>query len=123
MKHGQEYYGRIIRGVQFFDSKILLFFEDCVVSIVDQQSCCETRYFHTDYNIADLVGKVLNRIEQKDTVCGKDDGTHGNVIDVIFLEIQAGTECVSFAAYNRHNGYYGSVNIEIKVVAEEDSDG
>lgn len=114
MKLGQEYYGNIIRGAHFFESKIILFFTDYIVAIEDKQSCCETRYFHTDDNIADLIGKHLNRIEQKNTVYGKDDDTYGNVTAITFLEIQAGTDCVSFAAYNRHNGYYGSVNIEIE---------
>lgn len=119
MKLGQEYYGKVITGVWYTDRQIYLNFDGCGIEIEDLQSCCETRYFHTDDNIADLIGKPLNRIEQKDTKYGVDDGTHGNVTDVTFLEIQAGTECVSIAAYNHHNGYYGSCNITIEDVTED----
>ena len=123
---GQEYYGKRIIAAKYDKSTIYLLLEDGCIAIDDRQSCCETRYFHTEDNLQDLVGHRLAKIEVK---CGGNGPApaprwpRDYVREISFLEIQAGHETVTFTAYNIHNGYYGSCNIEVEETEWSDKDG
>ena len=69
------------------------------------QSCCESRYMHTDDQFDFLVGADLLDLELKD---GPDEeGEYGDSKDCQFLVIKTSQGEVTIANYNEHNGYYG----------------
>lgn len=113
----ETYYGRKITDARLANDEIRLTFDDGVtIRIWDAgQSCCESRYTRTDDNPADLVGKVLTKIEVKEAP-DQEGKWYGDVHEIAFLEIQAGDETVTFSTHNEHNGYYGGFGLALEQV-------
>ena len=107
-----DYYGRIIANAEFADNELRLDFKGGgKVKIFDGAwGCCEKRYMSTDDDPKDLVGKTLTSIETKDgPTTGDNSGEH----EIQFLEVRAGSETVTFAMHNEHNGYYGGFDMRV----------
>ena len=81
----------------------------------DGQSCCETRYMHTDDDLKYFVGAQLWNAEvregpAKQVECGEEEETQ-------FLVITTSKGQFTVVNYNIHNGYYGGFDIKAVMVA------
>jgi hypothetical protein len=72
------------------------------------QSCCETRYMHTDDKLEDFVGAVLQNIEIQD---GPEKMLDYDVQESQFLVVTTSKGVFTVVNYNEHNGYYGGFAI------------
>jgi len=81
----------------------------------DGQSCCESRYMHTDDDLSLFVGAKLLGAETKDAPNVVDDDDYGEH-EVQFLEVQTDRGVFTMSSHNEHNGFYGGFSI--RVVAE-----
>lgn len=153
---------RVIRSIGFEDVKIKIDDQDYSwangekrqalvivlesgwrVVLVDRagQSCCESRYMHTDDDLDSLVGETLVSIRhgggdsRTSHYCGIEDGELGNEVatldepegcycdgveEVEFALIQTNRDSVTVGTYNSHNGYYGGLDLALVVY---DADG
>lgn len=73
----------------------------------DGQSCCESRYMHTDDNLSDFIGASLQggEVRAEDEI--GDYGAGGARKDSAFLIISTSIGQFTIVNYNEHNGYYG----------------
>lgn len=103
--------GKTIRKAELSQDVVRLYFTDGSHLAVedDGQSCCERRYMSTDDDIGFLAGKVLVGVQVKDAPDIEDED--GEYHEVQFLEVMTNKGCVTFAAHNEHNGYYGGFHI------------
>ena len=80
----------------------------------DGQSCCETRYMHTDDRLSDFVGAELRDAEiRTGTETEEDYETKESQFLIVFTSLGEFT----MVNYNEHNGWYGG----FAMVAEEES--
>lgn len=96
-----------IDAVSLSEDRLSLTFEDgTTLSLWDDgQSCCESRWMHTDDDLTQLVGNKLVNIEVES---GPDEvGEWGDSKDSQFLRIVTDKSHVTVVNYNSHNGYYG----------------
>lgn len=77
----------------------------------DGQSCCESRYMHTDDNLKDFIGATILKFQLKDGPEIEEDH------EVQFLEIDTTKGPITFANHNKHNGYYGGFAIVAKIIS------
>jgi len=108
--------GKQIESIKFDEDRIVISFTDgkgIMIYDDDGQSCCETRYIHTD--VTDLSyynNTILNDI---DVVDGPDiDNDYYSVHETQFLYIHTSLGVIDFVTHNEHNGYYGGFDIVIK---------
>lgn len=88
--------------IQFDNGDILRIYDD-------GQSCCESRWIHTDDDLAYHVGAQLLNAELVD---GPDPDQAGHeVLDVQFLQITTSKGVFTVVNYNSHNGYYGGFSL------------
>jgi len=80
----------------------------------DGQSCCESRYMHTDDKLDDFVGATLLDAEVRDG--GEEPAEYGDVKESQFLVITTSIGQFTVVNYNEHNGYYGGFAIVAKWV-------
>lgn len=105
-KKPSDYFGRKIVGATFDDKELRLTFSDGVtISLYDDgQSCCESRYFTSDDEVRDLVGRTLVDIGGGTAKAPAGDECH----DMDFVDVKTETGVTfSFCAHVEHNGYYG----------------
>lgn len=103
--------GKEVASAVLSDSEARLGFTDgtSIYFSDDGQSCCETRYFTSDDDLADLVGGTFVFADVVSVDYEDDDEVH----EVAFLKIQSSTGSVTVEAHNRHNGYYGGFSIRV----------
>lgn len=109
--------GGVIRNLKMEDSELLLVLDDGTLTLKDDgQNCCESRYMTCDDNLAEFIGahftglyiKRYNAIPQQPD---EDGITRSDMHEVQWLEIVTSKGCITIAAHNEHNGYYGGFNI------------
>lgn len=112
-KNPEDYYGRGVLDASFNNSEIHLTFDDGIKIKIwdDTQTCCEKRYMTCDDNVKDLIGKKLISIKTKEHRIQEEE--YGYEHEIVFLEIKAGHETVTFANHNEHNGYYGGFYLSL----------
>ena len=76
-----------------------------IVLFDDGRSCCESRYVHTDDDLAAFAGAVFNgcEIREAPNLTDDDSGVH----EVQFLLVHTSLGVVTIETHNEHNGYYG----------------
>lgn len=77
------------------------------------QSCCESRYMHTDDKLETLVGETLREIYVGEG--GVNEGEWGDCKEFQFLHICTLTDVVVVGTYNEHNGYYGGLDLAVSI--------
>lgn len=78
------------------------------------QSCCESRYMHTDDKLESLVGEVLREIYIGEGGAQVDE-EWGDCKEFQFLHICTNTDAVVVGTYNEHNGYYGGLDLAVTI--------
>lgn len=107
--------GKKIAGLSLGEDDALHFvFEDSskIKLYDDGQSCCESRYMHTDDDLSHFVGANLLGAEVRDAPNEPDEyGEH----EVQFLIVNTSIGSFTMASHNEHNGYYGGFLIKAAV--------
>lgn len=81
----------------------------------DGQSCCETRYMHTDDDLKYFVGAQLWNAEVREGPAKQVEW--GEEEETQFLVITTSKGQFTVVNYNIHNGYYGGFDIKAVMVA------
>lgn len=115
----EEFYGRKIQDVIFTEESMTLKFEDGRgIQIIDAgQDCCEHRYMTTDDNVADLIGGMLRKIEEKP---GPEVEEEYDVHETCFVEVATQDDHIIITNHNEHNGYYGGFLMRVFVVGTDE---
>lgn len=87
----------------------LVFMDDC------PQSCCESRYMHTDDDLSALVGETLVNVRHG----GCNEEGDDVVIEAEFVIIQTDRDSAVIGTYNSHNGYYGGLDLSMSMYDPE----
>lgn len=110
--------GKRITSMTVEEKAATLSFDDGTRLIItdEAQSCCETRYLHTDDDLAFIAGCTLLAIEEAPSQAAtKEDENDWCVHDVCFIHIQTSGGRVTLQTHNEHNGYYGGFCIAAKL--------
>jgi hypothetical protein len=94
----------------FADGSALLLFDD-------GQSCCESRYMHTDDPLEAFVGATLENIEGKCTQAGGEgwiDDHYVGCHEIMFIHITTSIGVFVLETHNEHNGYYGGFVVRLQ---------
>lgn len=89
---------------EFDDNSGLLLF-DCA------RSCCESRYMHTDDDLAPFVGATFLGVEIRDGPVEVEDDW-GGTKETQFMDVKTSKGMFQVCTYNEHNGYYGGILIQ-----------
>lgn len=103
----QENMGKVITALDIDEERLLFTFADGnkMKLFDDGQDCCEQRYMHTDDNIQDFVGAILQGAEVRD---GPEEISEWEEpIESAFLIISTSIGQFTVVNYNEHNGHYG----------------
>ena len=95
------------------DELRIAFTDGTGVALYDNgQSCCESRYMHTDDDLKSYVGAVLldGEIREAPSVSENPCDYH----DVEFLDIKTSVGVLTVSNHNEHNGYYGGFAVRAK---------
>lgn len=114
MTIGTQFYGRRIVGATLTDDALRLVFDDgTVIRLWDNnQQCCENRYFTCDDPMTKIIGGRLVGIESKD---GPIEEMAWNYNETTFVEVRTDACFITLAAHNDHNGYYGGIELKIRI--------
>jgi hypothetical protein len=82
--------------------------------VSDQPDCCARHYMVTDDDLASIVGAKLLDVIVKENVDVKDED--GEVLETMFFDIITSKGTLNFRSHNSHNGYYGGVGVNFKVI-------
>jgi hypothetical protein len=82
----------------------------------DARSCCESRYMHTDDDLAPYIGSKLKGAEVAEGPAPIETSDY-EVKETAFLKVKTTKGTFTVVSYNNHNGYYGGISIR----AREDS--
>lgn len=104
------------------DGGLLLAFDDgCTLALYDDgRSCCESRYMTTDEDLSGIAGRVLVDVELNDAPDVEDE--YGETHEIQFLRVITDGATYVFASHNEHNGYYGGIDINVKIVSTNTDD-
>ncbi len=83
------------------------------------RSCCESRYLHTDDDLAYYAGAMYLGAELRDG--GSTEGEYGDTSESQFLLVNTSKGTFTVVAYNDHNGYYGGISFGVDILPEEQS--
>ena len=104
---------KIIKDVrldQDDNSLRFVFNDESKIKLFDNgQSCCESRYMHTDDDLAYHIGAQLLKAEIKEAPDQPDE--YGDVHEVEFLVITTSKGVFTMSNHNEHNGYYGGFSV------------
>lgn len=82
------------------------------------QSCCESRYITCDDDVGSLVGGVFYGV-RKSTArrewVANDKEYHGEVHEVVFIDVVTSVGSITLCTHNEHNGYYGGFDVTIRM--------
>ncbi len=103
------------------DALVFRFTDGTAIQLRDEgQSCCETRYMHTDDKLSDFVGAQFLGARTQDAPSGPvpyTDGEH----EIQFLIVRTSIGEFTIETHNEHNGYYGGFSVEASVVEGENA--
>lgn len=103
------------------DALVFHFTDGTAMQLRDEgQSCCETRYMHTDDKLSDFVGAQFlgAGVQVAPSIPTKEyDDEH----EIQFLIVKTSIGEFTVETHDVHNGYYGGFAIEASVVAEENT--
>lgn len=80
----------------------------------DGQSCCESRWMHTDDDLPYFSGTTLLNVELKDGPV--EEGEYGDAKESQFLVVTTSKGSFTMVNYNNHNGYYGGFYVKAEVL-------
>ena len=83
----------------------------------DGQSCCESRWMHTDDDLAYHVGATLLNGEVRDGP-EEQEGEYGECKESQFLILTTSKGQFTMVNYNEHNGYYGGFGVVVREVPD-----
>jgi hypothetical protein len=109
--------GREILSIALTDDAFFILFSDIALKLQDNgQACCESRYFHTDDDLAAFVGSRFMGFEIRD---GPTEDIRGDDKESQFLLISTDRGVCTVVAYVLHGGYYGGFQITAEVLGIE----
>jgi hypothetical protein len=101
----QSMINKTITKLEIHDNALYIHFENEAIRIWDDgQSCCETRWMHTDDDLSVFVGSHFISAEVRD---GPEKRSGWVDIESQFLLITTDLGTATIVNYNEHNGYYG----------------
>ena len=114
MENLDKYINKTISEARLEGSTLVLKFNDNTkIELYDNgQSCCESRYMHTDDDLSYYSDSVLLGIELLNG-CSEGDN-HDIIKESQFLHVKTSKGTFTMVNYNEHNGYYGGFSIDIK---------
>lgn len=127
MRNCEACFGKVIARMELLalgdDGLRITFTDKTTLEISDAgQSCCETRYMRTDDDMAMHIGATLTGVQVKEAA--DVNPCHGDLHEVVFMEVLTSNGHVTFSNHNEHNGYYGGFLLSAKTgVVEEETHG
>lgn len=116
----EPFFDKEIKNIYCDRDKLTIEFEKGIVYITDNDySCCESRYMHSDDNLASLIGNRFVDVFLKGDSTEYCEDDIEEVIENLFLEIKTDKDSAILTMYNSHNGYYGGFNPLIEVAINE----
>ncbi len=99
--------GKTIAALEIVENELIFTFDnDSKMKLFDDgQSCCETRYMHTDDNLQDFIGSMLQGAEVREGA--EETSEWGESKESEFLIVSTSKGQFTIVNYNEHNGYYG----------------
>lgn len=99
--------GKIITALEITEKELLFTLDNGsrIKLFDDGQSCCESRYMHTDDDLPAFVGATLLGAEVRDGP--SIDGEYDEIKDSEFLIVNTSLGQFTVVNYNEHNGYNG----------------
>lgn len=109
-----EYVGKVVEHAYIDEDKLYIDFEDGTrIRIYDDgQSCCESRYMHSDDNPEVLIGGTWVSAQIQDGPV--EEGDYGDTREQQFLVVKSTAGTITVVNYNSHNGYYGGFGLTIE---------
>jgi hypothetical protein len=108
---------REILSIALTDDALFILFADIALKLQDTEPfCCESRYFHTDDDLASFVGQRFMGFEIRD---GPTEDIRGDNKESQFLLISTDRGVCTVVAYVLHGGYYGGFQITAEVMGIE----
>lgn len=95
-----------IKDLGIVDNALLFTFtDDTRMKLFDDgQSCCESRWMHTDDKLSDFIGATLQGADMREGPTTDEDGEPK---ESQFLIVSTSKGQFTAVNYNAHNGYYG----------------
>lgn len=99
-----------IRDLGIIDDALLFTFTDdtCMKLSDGGQDCCEHRWMHTDDNLSDFIGAILQGADVRE---GSTTHENGKPKESQFLIVSTSKGQFTVVNYNKHNGYYGGFSV------------
>lgn len=111
----EKYNGAIVTKMRMNGDQFIVEFEQGGLSISDDaQSCCESRYMHTE-DESDFeyhVGATFRFIQIVDGPDGEGSECH----ETKFCNVLTSKGVIQLVCHNEHNGYYGGFGINLREV-------
>lgn len=109
--------GKVIREVWLKEDKLKLDFMDGTTLVLwdDGQSCCESRWMHTDADLPYYSGATLLDISVAAVELPRSEEAY-DVHEAQFLHINTSKGLLDVVTHVDHNGYYGGFWIVANVV-------
>lgn len=90
------------------NDEIILYYDDEILKICDEQQCCEDRYITTSENLKEFIDFIFLGIEiRTSNIIENEEHVH----EVAFLYVKTNKGDIVFETHNIHNGYYEGFNI------------
>jgi hypothetical protein len=114
--------GKTITDLRIEDNELRFTFDDgSRMKLFDNgQSCCETRWMHTDDDLPYYIGAALIGAEIRPG--GTKEGEYGDETESEFLIVTTSKGMFTVVNYNEHNGYYGGFLIEAAAIEQKASE-
>ena len=104
-----------IEKAEFNEDSLVIEFDDKnkIRIFDDGQSCCESRYIHTDDDLSAFVPSKLISVSLREAPSTENDwGEH----EVQFLIVKTSLGEFTLETHNEHNGYYGGFWIAAETI-------
>lgn len=102
------------------DSLVFTFEDETKMRLYDAgQSCCESRYLHTDDDLGTFIGSKLIDARILDAPDATDDDDLDDVHEVEFLVVGTSKGVIVVETHNEHNGYYGGFAVRAQMVTDK----
>lgn len=88
-----------------------------LITIENQEVCCENRFFKTEDNLADFVGAQLYKADVLPARQMRNPTIYRQLafLEIAFLHVYTSKGAIVFEAHNQHNGNYAGMDILVEV--------
>lgn len=115
--------GKKIKKIEVKENQVLIEFTNgaLIAFESDEPDCCAHHYMSTDDIVDEHVDSKLIDAIIKPHKEVKDDG--GDTHEMMFFEIVTTKGSIYCVSHNQHNGYYGGVGVNFKVLRSIQAQG